>query len=611
MDDHDYYDNSTYFDEDYEDDPLYSSSSSSSIHRLLAPVGGTPTVDYAVISVVVITLGLILAIEVGRHQLDVAASGNPFFHTVLELMYRELTTLGIVEFCIYLMHKYYKEFNFKMEAIFVDVHFMLFYTAVFNAIQSSLVRVVAGYRTDKSWLQTEDIDIGHYVAIRKEFDRVESKMNANGWEDNSLSRPGDLPPPSSYWRSFQKGMHNLAFRIRHPQLSRRNNQLLVPIRFHELRAHFIDSNNLPPRFKVSHYLKRSLTTVLLDFVHISSAAWILLMATANLLYFLSGMILYKTEDSLDVEQFLFYIFVACMVFFVGFAFVLYFKMKSIFSSILRMKLTVMDTEGSTHKAWRGFSALDTAKSVNQVKLFWGNNPHLIIVATQYMQFGYALGLAVIFTYFKDFTAKAERFRPQYLLLMLLLSYFIFLGLVSAIIPWYTLCTSMGQLVNKERLHETLAKLKLSEETRKKESLEEEAKAEEEIARRKREIEAKNAEAVAITNSNIPGQRKGGLSMRNVFRSLTGQDKDQTENMGLSSSCRGARKGSAETLGELQNPSFHASDEGGNTTWLRRTRKKSVSDGVQNMMSAIGHSGSASSSGSPKLSAAASQKNAHC
>ena len=59
-------------------------------HRFLAPDGlRVPTVDYAVISVVVITLALVLFIEVMRHQLDVAASGNPFFQHVLELMYRE------------------------------------------------------------------------------------------------------------------------------------------------------------------------------------------------------------------------------------------------------------------------------------------------------------------------------------------------------------------------------------------------------------------------------------------------------------------------------------------------------------------------------------------
>ena len=74
-------------------DPQHQHDTSSALsdlrHRLLAPDGGEPTVDYGVISVVVITLGMVLAIEVLRHRLDRAASGNPFFHTVLVLMYRE------------------------------------------------------------------------------------------------------------------------------------------------------------------------------------------------------------------------------------------------------------------------------------------------------------------------------------------------------------------------------------------------------------------------------------------------------------------------------------------------------------------------------------------
>ena len=93
MDDYDSY-NSTYFDhQDYYDHD--DSSPHSSIHRLLAPAGGTPTVDYGVISVVIITLGIVLAVEVLRHQLDVAANGHPFFHTVLELMYRERELLHV------------------------------------------------------------------------------------------------------------------------------------------------------------------------------------------------------------------------------------------------------------------------------------------------------------------------------------------------------------------------------------------------------------------------------------------------------------------------------------------------------------------------------------
>ena len=200
---------------------------------------------------------------------------------------------------------------------------MLFYTALFNAIQSCLVRLWTVHRVDKAWIKTEDIDLGHYVAIRKEFDRLESKLNreksstAGSTNNTATSGTGS---ESSTWELFREALSDLSFRIRHPHYSRRKEQLLVPIRFHELRAHFIDSNNLPPKFKVSHYLKRSLTSVLLDFVHISSGAWILLMATANFLYFISGMIMNALKEAVLVEEFLLGIFFALMIFFVVFAF---------------------------------------------------------------------------------------------------------------------------------------------------------------------------------------------------------------------------------------------------------------------------------------------------
>jgi len=418
-------------------------------------------------------------------------------------------------------------------------------------------------------------------------------------------------------------MHDLAFKIRHPYLSRRKNQLLLVIRFHALRAHFIDSNNLPPKFKVSHYLKRSLTSVLLDFVHISPAAWICLMATANLLYFLSGMLLNSTQTSLEVEEFLMYIFFALMVLFVAFAFVLFFKMKSIFSNILHMKLTVYESqESSRRKTWIDGAVRSGTKYVDQVTLFWWNNPHIIIVAMQYMQFGYALGIAMIFTYYKDFSSSYTLVNPIYLLLVLLLSYLIFLHFVSVIIPWYTLCTSMGQLVNKERLHETFAKMKLSEEIRKKETLDEERKFEEEMARRKKEIEAKNAVAAArvsdvpmLSNLSIEDphhseQRKGSAGMLNIFRNRSSDASDGPS----SPSSLEQRKGSTGMVRTFQDRSGDAFDEGQRKSWLRHTRKKSLSDGVLSMMPSIDlHHGGLSrsdsgsptgSSGSARLSAAA-------
>ena len=56
------------------------------------PGGDEPVrVDYSVLSVGVMTLGLILVVEVLRHRLDHAAVGRPFFKAVLEGVYSERT----------------------------------------------------------------------------------------------------------------------------------------------------------------------------------------------------------------------------------------------------------------------------------------------------------------------------------------------------------------------------------------------------------------------------------------------------------------------------------------------------------------------------------------
>jgi hypothetical protein len=46
-------------------------------------------VNYTVVSVGIMTLGLIVVVELVRHQLDQAAMGRPFYKTVLEGVYSE------------------------------------------------------------------------------------------------------------------------------------------------------------------------------------------------------------------------------------------------------------------------------------------------------------------------------------------------------------------------------------------------------------------------------------------------------------------------------------------------------------------------------------------
>ena len=155
----------------------------------------------------------------------------------------------------------------------------------------------------------------------------------------------------------------------------------------------------------------------------------------------------------------------------------------------------------TLPAWTGFSALSsfyTKTVVDQRDLFWGSNPRIVIVIIQYMQFGFAFAFSVVFTFHQEIQANkslSNVFFP-YPFLGFALTYVIFLMIMTDVLPWYTLCTSMGQLVNQERLHESLAEMKLEEEMRKIDSMKEEKKAEEEIKRRRRSLEITNAKSIA-------------------------------------------------------------------------------------------------------------------
>ena len=210
------------------------------------------------------------------------------------------------ELILHMIHEYGGSVNSQWEAIFVNVHFMLFFTAIFNALQSCVVRLLTIRKTNKSWLTTEDIEISHYVAVRKDFDRLERQLKTvNPKYMGSLTQRERQPPTdstscdvphqqqqqsssssssSTLWKSIKESLSHLALRIRHPRLYRRRDKLLTIVRFHELRAHFIESNNLPAKFQVSTYLNRSLKSDLIDFVHISPVAWISCMATINFIF---------------------------------------------------------------------------------------------------------------------------------------------------------------------------------------------------------------------------------------------------------------------------------------------------------------------------------------
>ena len=240
-----------------------------------------------------------------------------------------MATLGIVELFIFLLHRYYEDLNVARELVFADVHFALFYTAIFNAFQSVIMAILSSRVSTKAWVFCEALDIEHYVELREEFDRITIEL---------LNNHGSIGDGDNYgvveldnWKAIGR---NLLYFVRYPRLRARYIELLVQVRFHQLRVQFLESNDLPITLKVSSYLKKAENTVFIKLIHVSTFAWLLLTGGLNLVYYLMSMVAYITEDKRTVGQSLTWIFFSMLVLFIFISLVVYNKMKAIFREIM-------------------------------------------------------------------------------------------------------------------------------------------------------------------------------------------------------------------------------------------------------------------------------------
>jgi len=384
---------------------------------------------YNILTYGIFTLYLILLVEFIRHSIDHAAHGRPFFKAVLLMVYSELATLGIVEFVLFCVIKYAPDYNKPAKKKFADVHFALFFTAIFNALQYSLTSIFSTRFSNSMWVQTEQLELDHYVEIREEYERVNHIVN------NLYTRYG-------------KWIRNIILFVSRPGLRRRYKSLRVQVRFHELRLHLLDSNNLPLSLKVSDYLKRSELAILIGLVHVSATAWVLLIGGLNLVYFVVGIIGYTTDQGSPatdktslMSKTMTGIFFAIDIGFIIVSWALRRKMNRIFQTIIKMKPT--DTSDRKEGIER------------QKRLFWFGSPPLVIYMIQLMNFGYAISLSVVLIWYKQLKTTYIKHWWVYLIVSLG-CYLIFLYNLSQLLPEYTLCTSLGYLTNRKELQETVA-----------------------------------------------------------------------------------------------------------------------------------------------------------
>ena len=343
---------------------------------------------------------------------------------------RTVSTLGIVEFAIYLAQTYAREWDKDVKDVFAKVHFLMFFTAIINAFMSTLLALAACHVSNRIWVRTEELDLRDYIAIREQFDRVEAKI---------VHYKSGSPTDATTNRSSRDPLWKRIYRfLRHPLLQRQYYQLLLQVRFHELRVHFLESNGLPLKFRVSDYLVQSELKVLQKCVHISIFAWILIAAAVNLCYYLMGIIMHATGSQVVVGTTLTWIFIGGCISFVPISYAMYEKCSWIYAEIMKKELIDWNDGGSpdVSNGGGGNTSSDSdsddveappprpslsrslsqsirhyihmprmkssssksslrSRAIKQLDLFWFGDPGLVIGAFQFMQLGYSIAASTL------------------------------------------------------------------------------------------------------------------------------------------------------------------------------------------------------------------------
>lgn len=163
-----------------------------------------------------------------------------------------------MEALIFILHKYYAGLVIETERVFAEVHFTLFFVVIINAIMSSLLYFLSTKVAQNKWFRMEAIDLDHYVAVRKQFDAVNdelkklkskqiasrSKKNKDHRQSTGEILEAPLTNKHEYWAKRFWGNY-----VTKNMLRSKQRELLVQVRFHEMRVHFIESHKLPHNFR--------------------------------------------------------------------------------------------------------------------------------------------------------------------------------------------------------------------------------------------------------------------------------------------------------------------------------------------------------------------------
>jgi len=347
---------------------------------------------------------LILFIDLIREKIEECAASHKFFKTVLMALYSELTTIGILAVSLFLFEKQLF-LNHSQKLMFERIHFTISFTAILNAVFSCVLCFGVRQLVLRNWITIEDIDEYELYGMKNDLNEIE-----------------ELRKSQKFFKLINY------FKYSH---------LRSMIRFNEMSTSFAIQHNLPKGYKVSHYLKCCAMDVLMDTVHIDFILWFTLLGMETFMLIFFPYIDYFTSGNMDYHLVSGIFFVGLGVCLIIVLFLVLFHMRRIYEYIM-----VQD----------GYEV--------QIDLFWMSKPQLLTSLIKYTQMLFALiGARMLVD--NIFNVTVDKDYQWWSTLISFINILLFTVLSAYIIPKYTLCTSLGQLVKPRLLNESLAKFHLN------------------------------------------------------------------------------------------------------------------------------------------------------
>mmetsp|Transcript_28981 Transcript_28981/g.66310 ORF Transcript_28981/g.66310 Transcript_28981/m.66310 type:complete len:1236 (-) Transcript_28981:478-4185(-) len=305
--------------------------------------------------------------------------------------------------------------------------------------------------------------MGTYVQVRRDFDKLESLLSnrssdgSHAWGSSShlAGRVMKMDKRSLKWIVM-----TLWETLRRPRRMQRYRKLLVQVRYHSLREQFVQKNQCKGSFPLYIYLKRVQRDVFENLVHISSSSWMMLMFLTVILNYVLAIVVSETSIK-EVHIVLMVLFFALCLLVVFVVMYTQHHMNWIFFQI--MHYTLKDDGAGPIVEDSSLVQNNTPNVVSkqkQIDLFWNSNPERVMDILRCLQFICSFQLAFLLTLWFHLDDLSHtlffRYGEQLEVIMVIVAMvvtIIFIYVQARVINQFTLCTSVGQLVNEKLLNE--------------------------------------------------------------------------------------------------------------------------------------------------------------